>query len=311
LIDFRYYLVSIVAIFFALAIGIVLGSGPLEGNINNVIRGTNAQLAQEKKDLQDKVVTLQDGLDASQTYAGTTAPLTLDSQLGGQTVALVVLPGAAEAQVSSVDTALSQAGARVGSVVRLTDAWSDPTQQDVLGRVADGLDRTTTDSNASVAAGQALADALVSASPTAVAPADPAKVDPQGVAVLSGLVEAGFVKVEDPRAIRRGSLAVVVGPDVAPEIAATDTYLPLIEALDKDGRGVVVGGAEPTTQTGGIVAVIRGSDLSATVSTVDDLDLQMGAPTASLALVERLGGGVGQYGIHAGATDVVPDLAKR
>jgi hypothetical protein len=310
-IDFRYFLVSIVAIFFALAIGIVLGSGPLEGNINTVIKGTNEQLAQEKKDLQAQLVDQQNALDASQTYAGTTAPLTLAGQLTGQSVAVVVLSGASGNEVDDVTAALEQAGARVGSTVRLSDAWTDPEQQDVLGRVAAGLYRSQGDSNASVTAGEALADALVASSPTAVAPGDPAKIDPQGIAVVSGLAEAGFVQVTDPTAIRRSGLAVVVSPDAATDATVTATFLPLIEALQKDGRGVVVSGSEASTEVGGTVAQVRGSDLAATVSTVDDLDLQMGSPTVALALVEQLRGDVGQYGIHQGATAVVPDVSKK
>jgi hypothetical protein len=237
--------------------------------------------------------------------------LTLTGQLTGQLVAVVVLPQAAAAQVDAVTRAVTQAGGKVGSVVRLTDAWADPDQQDVLGRVAQGLDRQVTDANASVAAGQALADALVTPSPTAVAPSDPGKIDPQGVVVISGFSEAGFIKVDDIKTVRRAALALVVSPSTAPDVSVTDTFLPLISSLEADGKGVVVGGDETSTETGGVVAVVRGSDLSKTVSTVDDLDLKMGSPTAVLALASLLSGTVGQYGIHQGATDVVPSVAAQ
>lgn len=35
MIDFRYHLVSIISIFLALAVGIVLGAGPLQGNLGS------------------------------------------------------------------------------------------------------------------------------------------------------------------------------------------------------------------------------------------------------------------------------------
>jgi len=299
-IDFRYFLVSIVAIFFALAIGIVLGSGPLEGNINDAIKGTNEQLAAEKKALQADIVVLEDGMAASQDYAAGVQPLVVSSQLTGQTVAVVLLPGGSDSQLESAVAAIEASGARIGSTVRLTDAWSDPEQQDLLSRVAEGLDKGETSSIGAVAGGQALADALVTTS-------GGNRVDPTGVSVVTGLAEAGFVDVADPRELRPASLALVVAPDGDPDSALTEAYLPLIEALDSDGRGVVVGGAEPATLEGGMIQTVRTSDLADAVSTVDDLDLSMGAGTVLLALVQQLQGGVGQFGLHTGAEAVVPE----
>jgi len=44
-IDFRYHLVSIAAVFLALAVGIVLGSGPLKDDISGFLEDRTAQLA--------------------------------------------------------------------------------------------------------------------------------------------------------------------------------------------------------------------------------------------------------------------------
>jgi len=43
-IDFRYHLVSIVAVFLALAIGIVLGSTELQGPVYNILSRTTSSL---------------------------------------------------------------------------------------------------------------------------------------------------------------------------------------------------------------------------------------------------------------------------
>ena len=307
MIDFRYFLVSVVAIFFALAIGIVLGSGPLEGNINGIVQGTNQQLAQEKKNLQNQIVTLQAAFDASQRYAGTTAPLTLAGQLGNRDIAVVVMPQASSGQVSAVTAALNLSGASVTGVFRLTSDWSDPTKQDQLGRLADTLGKGPQDSNASVAAGQLLADAIITSSPDLNAQGQP-RVDPHGADVLAALDSAGFLQVNDPRQIHRATSAIIISPNATPDVTVTDTFLPLVEGLQKDGDAAVVSGGPPASETGGLIAEIRGSDLASTISTVDDLDLPMGAPTSALAVVSRIGGQVGQYGIHTGATQVVPPV---
>jgi hypothetical protein len=66
------------------------------------------------------------------------------------------------------------------------------------------------------------------------------------------------------------------------------------------------GSAEPT----GTVGVIRGDTaLSATVTTVDDVDTSSGRVAAVLGLVEQNGGGVGQYGLAENAQAQAPTLA--
>jgi hypothetical protein len=55
------------------------------------------------------------------------------------------------------------------------------------------------------------------------------------------------------------------------------------------------------------LAPIRGDEqLSAVVSTVDDVDLVQGRVAATLALADLVGGVVGSYGYGLGATSAVP-----
>jgi hypothetical protein len=61
-IDFRYHVVSIVAVFIALAVGIVLGSGPLKDDISGFLEDRTEQLAQEKVELQGEVSALRQDL---------------------------------------------------------------------------------------------------------------------------------------------------------------------------------------------------------------------------------------------------------
>ena len=48
-IDFRYHLVSIIAIFFALATGIILGAGPLDEQVNETLVDQIPQLRDENQ----------------------------------------------------------------------------------------------------------------------------------------------------------------------------------------------------------------------------------------------------------------------
>ncbi|MBN9375395.1 MAG: copper transporter, partial [Cellulomonas sp.] len=51
MVDFRYHLVSLVAVFLALACGIALGAGPLRDAIGDTVSGRNAALTAQNAQL--------------------------------------------------------------------------------------------------------------------------------------------------------------------------------------------------------------------------------------------------------------------
>ena len=69
MIDFRYHLVSIISVFLALAVGIVLGAGPLQANLGDQLSDQVAALRTEKQALNDKLTTSEKLVDASDEYA--------------------------------------------------------------------------------------------------------------------------------------------------------------------------------------------------------------------------------------------------
>ena len=74
--------------------------------------------------------------------------------------------------------------------------------------------------------------------------------------------------------------------------------------------GLVAGRHTGSEQPTGTVGVVRGDTaLSATVSTVDNVDSDTGRIATVLGLVEQNGGGVGQYGFAADAQAQAPTLA--
>ena len=48
MIDFRYHIVSLISVFLALAVGIILGAGPLQGAIGDQLTGQVDQLRLEQ-----------------------------------------------------------------------------------------------------------------------------------------------------------------------------------------------------------------------------------------------------------------------
>ena len=55
MIDFRYHLVSIISIFLALAVGIVLGAGPLKGDLGTRLTQETTALRADKAQLRTEL----------------------------------------------------------------------------------------------------------------------------------------------------------------------------------------------------------------------------------------------------------------
>ena len=65
MIDFRYHLVSLIAVFLAVALGIIIGTTALNEPILTDIEGQVAELEEDKRSLEDRTQQLQaDGAQA-------------------------------------------------------------------------------------------------------------------------------------------------------------------------------------------------------------------------------------------------------
>src|SRR6202044_4176126 len=82
-IDFRYHLVSIVAVFLALAIGIVLGSTELQGSTLDVLRAENNSLTNKLNDANAQSASFAKAAGASDTFLLTAEPKLLSAMLTG------------------------------------------------------------------------------------------------------------------------------------------------------------------------------------------------------------------------------------
>jgi hypothetical protein len=315
-IDFRYHLVSIIAVFVALAVGIVLGSGPLKGPIDDTLRDRYAQVESDKEALRDELSEAQSRIDYLDEAAATYPPSVLHDRLAGRAVVLLTMPGTDGGLVNATRDTIELTGATVSGTVGITEAYLDPDQLDELEGVLDELTPQGTavpaEAEGHVRAGAVLAGALVT---NAVTPAAQEREPDAGVqALLTGLQEAGFVTIEGQPAAR-AALAVLVTP--VPPADATDTtqaasgaQLQLALATDRLAVGSVVTGPIGAAGAGGLVEAVRQNDeAGARISTVDTLDTSTGRATAALALVEQAGDRTVHYGIGPGAQALAPDLS--
>ena len=316
MIDFRYHLVSIVSIFLALAVGIVLGAGPLKGDLGTRLTQETNALRADKTQLRTELDAEQRGTAARDSFSDSIAPAIMKNQLTGKTVALVLAPGADSDLVKKTTASLVAAGAKVGSTITLTDAWADPAKRTfrntLASQLADQVKVPLAASTPDQLAATVLARAILGGQDQSTQ-----RLDPAVSAALDGLKAGDLVKVSPDQIVPASSAVFIGGPVKGSTQQDTDSrladYVQLVRALDAAGAGAVVmnqpNTANRTISTDVVAAVRKDGEAAKVASTVDDADLSMGQATLVLALAQQYAGGSGQYGLAADAKAIVPDIA--
>jgi len=197
MIDFRYHLVSLIAVFLALALGILLGAGPLNQPLGDQLTGQVEELREDRDRLRTELEVSEVERENRDQFLDEVAPATLGSRLEGRSVAVVVLPAANEDDVADVRLRLEQAGATVTGQVQVTEAWTDPAtatfRSSFAGQILGYLDPAPADgADAGVILGTALGQALTRGDVGPRADQEP------GLGVVGqGLVEQGLAPLED------------------------------------------------------------------------------------------------------------------
>lgn len=317
MIDFRYHLVSLVSVFLALAIGVVLGAGPLRESIGDTLTNQVDALRRDKENLQLAVGNRDEEIQRRDAFISTIGGEVVAEQLGGRSAVVVALPSAGPDAVDALVAQVEAAGATVTGRVSVTQAWTDPDEaafrRSLAGQLVSYLDERPPAEAGS--AGELAAVLAWALSTDDIAAAGEA--DPDAATVLEGLRGGGLVTV-DGELDERATLVLVAAGAPEPraegeELAALQEqsaqWLPLVEAFGATSSGSVVAGPLLGGDAGDVLSAVRASDVAEAVSTVDGADTPMGRITSVLALREQLSGGVGHYGFGEGATAILPESA--
>jgi hypothetical protein len=299
-INFRYHVVSLTAVFLALTIGLVLGTTALNGAVADQLKEQVTSLNQKNQELRDQVIHLSDDVESKEDFAVQAAPAILGSKLSGRHVIVVSLQSGAD-YVDGVVQMLTTAGATINGRVEIEDKFTDPAHNDELLDLAHTSLRpsitgnlpTNTDGVESSAA--LLAAVLMTRTP-AVTPDDFAFV-------LSAYTSQGYLKTNGAVSGPGDAVLFVSGAPATDSSAAkrNANIVTIVAQLQQAGQVVV--GANNTAGTGNIVSAVRGDPkLSKAVSTVDNVATPQGRIVMALALSEQLAGRVGSYGIGTGAS---------
>ena len=125
MIDFRYHLVSLISVFLALAVGVVLGAGPLQNSLGTALNDQVTALREDRNATQAKLEQTETAVNERDSYITQAASSLLPGTLASKNVALVLLPEAKAEDADAVATQLKTAGATVTGRVSLTTTWVD------------------------------------------------------------------------------------------------------------------------------------------------------------------------------------------
>ncbi|MDP9115750.1 MAG: copper transporter, partial [Actinomycetota bacterium] len=128
MISFRYHLVSIIAVFLALALGIVIGTTALNGPITTDLRHQVNTLKNDRTVLAQQVKTLQGQVADAGTFARTFGAQIVNGALPKQNVVIIGLPGAVGSIKDGLAAEIAAAGGKVTGLIDLTPAYTDPSR---------------------------------------------------------------------------------------------------------------------------------------------------------------------------------------
>ncbi len=304
MIHFRFHVVSIIAIFLAIAIGTVMGATFVGRGVIDNLQTRIDKVQSNADDARAQNGALQSQINDANKYIDESAGLTVDRTLSGVRIELIAERGVEGDQVDAQATLLRTAGATVPGIVWLEERWdlTTPEEADAL-RAATGLANHSRSSLRSAAA-QLLGQRLAS----------PPPIDD----VLRKLADAKFVTLTGAAGSATPTPADFTGEGARILVAGgPSSPVPVSTVTDLAGGAVGLGGPTAigqvfaTTDTvkdrGTWIDLIAGTDeLRNLVSTIDDLDLTSGRVAATLALAELASGAVGNYGLDRDRA--IPDL---
>jgi hypothetical protein len=336
MLNFRFHIVSLVAVFLALAIGIIMGSTVIDRALVDTLEDQQETLRDDLGEIRDENSVLRAELDqlrdTSDRLATEGGERLLDGTLGGVPVLVVAVRGIEADVVEDLEDLLLVAGADDLGTLWLTGRLTLDEEEAVtnLREVLAMSDGTSADGLRSTVA-RRLADAVrttlegldTAATPTTTGAGLPGPEVPAApLALLAGLRDAGFVEYDAPEGAADEVTQVVVpgmriivvsgpGADVADAELAAPLTRALVDRSTAVAPPVPVLAAELSPEDGegeaaDLVRSLRSDDVQDRLSTVDNLDSFAGRLAAVVAVQDLGVGRRGHFGVGPGAQRLVP-----
>lgn len=294
----RTVLVALAFALFAAALGIALGAGPLQEDMQDAFLRKPANGASDPEQ-RAREAALQQTVQYDSDAVTAVASGLLAGHLQGRPVAVLALPGADEAHVDAVVADIEAAEGTVTTRMQVGDDLVDPAARTLVDTLSAGQVKEYDDLEVPQDAGVYDRVGLVLGRALLTDPDAGEPLDDAASGVLNGFTTAQLLVGDIPE--QRASLAVVVagdppGGDEA-SIARSSIVATLARTIGSQGDGAVLAGPRGSAKNGGAVFAVRGdADAAEQLSTIDTLDTRLGQVGTVLALSEQADGANGHYG---------------
>ncbi|MCA1840114.1 MAG: copper transporter [Actinomycetota bacterium] len=298
MITFRYHVVSLIAVFLALGLGILFGASFLEQSTLKLLQSAQTNLSTRNERLIKQVRELERESRASAGLIKQSRADLVQGTLAGRAAVILSFDSTPGGIVDQIAATLGEAGAGIDGEIQLSsklDMSNDPRRQQV-------------------------ALAIESAS------TDPAVLSADLVSRLSGALSGksvGFIQRLIDTDLAVATKSQDAGARPANALASPNTLVVIVSAGNKGDRkqldtnftnplvkalsdaGVVVAVTEPGgTDLLLLPALRRNSDLH--IVTVDGIELPRGQIALALGLQAALSGKFGHYGAGEGTSSPLP-----
>ena len=320
LINLRYHIVSLVAVFLALSLGIVMGSTVIDKAIVDGLRDRVDSVSKRADSIDKDNKSLRNQLGTMQSFADEARDQLVDQRLKGVPVLVVMVQGVDRKPVETLRNVLATADATPAGTLQITNKMRLENDNDARA-LATAL--TTTPA----AAGGTAALRRMALSRLAAAIEGPSSLD---ATLLPALAAGGFIGYEPPSPATTTTtlglvsfpvpgLRVVLVSGTGAEVDDSVVAVPLSEALVTQVQNL------GTSPAGRLVAAESGNDnpggravfvgplradatVSQKLSTVDNLETSVGQAAVVLALDDLGAARTGHYGVGPAAQRLLPSL---
>jgi len=266
---------------FALAVGVLVGSGP----IRSLVSGATASDAEALKEAQARAEAAQEQVELGTQFADAVGPAAVRGWLANRSVAVVRLATVTDQQSATAAATLGHAGAETGATLTLTEDWISEERsafRDALAKqITESIVEPPEGATSSEVLAAALAQALVP-STDFVTPDD----EERAQTLWALLVDGGLVK-----GTREGPSDTVI------LVADSGDVSELAAAFRSQSSGTVVAFTSADVgDAGGVSTVTRGASA-------------YGTWAVTAALIATLNGITGSYDA-ADAPRLIADLLQ-
>ncbi|GIM87479.1 copper transporter [Salinispora arenicola] len=313
MINFRYHVVSLTAVFLALAIGLVVGTAALNGPVADSLRENVNELRKDNQQMRQAVNNMEEQLDREDDFAAEIAGTFLPGRLTGKRVLVLSLPFGRD-NTEGVVKMLQLGGADVVGRVDLQDKFINPDNNNDLLELAVTAARPTNApttnlpgnghgvETSSALLATVLLDGASDATPISEA---------DRRAVLAAYTNANYLTTSDRLTASAEAVVIVSGqPYIDKDSAAKDeSVVKVAEQFHRTGATVVAGNG---SEGGNVVAFVRGDAvLAGSISTVDNANTVQGQLVTALTLVQQVNENkAGHYGVGDDAASLLPRLPQ-